>query len=455
MTETALFDISETAPPAEPVAVERSGHSSLMEQYREAKARHPDMLLLFRMGDFYETFDGDASVVHDLLGLTLTMRGDVPMAGFPHHCLESHLHKLLRAGKRVAICEQVEKAPPAAKVERVVVPERESLPDHGIARRLRKLAEGLVKQVEDKRRPMTQNATPKRMREYNSRVIDGDNLERGRLALLALADAWDRGDAPDILRSLRTKADLVPLVRHGIDHSGGYYSVVSTHKYADQSEAGKALQALLDASMTKQTAEEQAAAEKSRKIQAMVDRLWFCDVDGFFPTPEPVVRLMLERAGDLEGQSVLEPSAGIGSIAEMARERGASVECVERLHACCEILNAKGFVTECGDFLDRFPPEDIARQFDVVLMNPPFERMQDVDHVRHAWHFVKPGGWLVAIMSPSGFTGSTAKAADFQDWFSLNGFCWEDLPEKSFDGAGAFRRTGVRARLVWVQKGCE
>jgi DNA mismatch repair protein MutS len=100
----------------------------MMQQYREAKDRHPGMLLLFRMGDFYELFDTDAEVAARVLGLTLTSRDKtVPMAGFPHHALDNHLRRLLQAGHRVAICDQVED-PALAKglvrreVTRVVTP---------------------------------------------------------------------------------------------------------------------------------------------------------------------------------------------------------------------------------------------------------------------------------------------------------------------------------------------
>jgi DNA mismatch repair protein MutS len=83
----------------------------MMRQYRDAKAAHPGMLLLFRMGDFYETFDDDAELAARVLGLTLTSRDkQVPMAGFPHHQLENYLRKLLHAGHRVAVCDQVEDA---------------------------------------------------------------------------------------------------------------------------------------------------------------------------------------------------------------------------------------------------------------------------------------------------------------------------------------------------------
>ena len=85
----------------------------LMKQYAEMKAKHPDAILLFRVGDFYETFSDDAIIASEILGITLTRRANgsaqfVELAGFPHHALDSYLPKLVRAGKRVAICEQLE-----------------------------------------------------------------------------------------------------------------------------------------------------------------------------------------------------------------------------------------------------------------------------------------------------------------------------------------------------------
>lgn len=100
----------------------------MMQQFREAKARHPGMLLLFRMGDFFELFEDDAETGARILGLTLTSRDkQIPMAGFPHHQLEAYLRKLLQQGYRVAICDQVEDAALAKglvkrEVTRVVTP---------------------------------------------------------------------------------------------------------------------------------------------------------------------------------------------------------------------------------------------------------------------------------------------------------------------------------------------
>lgn len=93
----------------------------LMKQYYGIKARHPDAILLFRVGDFYETFGEDAIRSSDILGITLTRRANgaasyVELAGFPHHALDTYLPKLVRAGQRVAICEQLEDPKLAKKI---------------------------------------------------------------------------------------------------------------------------------------------------------------------------------------------------------------------------------------------------------------------------------------------------------------------------------------------------
>ena len=84
-----------------------------MKQYNQIKAKHPGALLLFRVGDFYETFGEDAIKASKILGIVLTKRGngsesETALAGFPHHSIETYLPKLVRAGQRVAICDQLE-----------------------------------------------------------------------------------------------------------------------------------------------------------------------------------------------------------------------------------------------------------------------------------------------------------------------------------------------------------
>ena len=84
-----------------------------MKQYNQIKAKYPDALLLFRVGDFYETFGSDAIKAASILDIILTKRGagsssEIELAGFPHHSLNNYLPKLVKAGCRVAICDQLE-----------------------------------------------------------------------------------------------------------------------------------------------------------------------------------------------------------------------------------------------------------------------------------------------------------------------------------------------------------
>ena len=129
-----MADVSASKAQAEPSAAQESAPeaeqaaepSALAKAYESMKAKHPDAILLFRCGDFYEAFGEDAKAVSEVLGiiLTRTSRKDITaqMAGFPHHALDSYLPRLVRAGKRVAICDEptkvAEKVEPAKKATR-------------------------------------------------------------------------------------------------------------------------------------------------------------------------------------------------------------------------------------------------------------------------------------------------------------------------------------------------
>ena len=85
----------------------------MIRQFFEVKAQHPEAILLYRVGDFYETYSDDAVLASKILGLVLTARqngdaGKIPMAGFPHHAIDNYLPKLVRAGHKVAVCDQLE-----------------------------------------------------------------------------------------------------------------------------------------------------------------------------------------------------------------------------------------------------------------------------------------------------------------------------------------------------------
>src|SRR5690606_22993122 len=109
-----------------------AAHTPMMQQYLRIKAEYPDMLLFYRMGDFYELFFDDARRAAALLDITLTSRGKsggapIPMAGVPYHAAEAYLAKLVRKGESIAICEQIgdpatSKGPVERRVTRIVTP---------------------------------------------------------------------------------------------------------------------------------------------------------------------------------------------------------------------------------------------------------------------------------------------------------------------------------------------
>ena len=115
-----------------PATAPLTAHTPMMQQYLRVKAEHPDKLVFYRMGDFYEMFYGDAERAAPLLDITLTSRGasagtPIPMAGVPYHAVEQYLAKLVRLGESIAICEQIgdpatSKGPVERKVMRIVTP---------------------------------------------------------------------------------------------------------------------------------------------------------------------------------------------------------------------------------------------------------------------------------------------------------------------------------------------
>ena len=178
---------------------------------------------------------------------------------------------------------------------------------------------------------------------------------------------------------------------------------------------------------------------------------------GFYETNEETAARLLDRVGlayltkENPGLRVLEPSAGMGALADAVRkECGVRSHCVEVDAGRAAILRSKGYTTTQADFLTLKPTDIPGGLFDVVVMNPPFDRGRDCDHVRHALQFLKPGGRLVAIMSASAEISEDSRRASFRahllkvcedpgKWWSDRLF--QDLPEGSFAHAGTMVNT--------------
>ncbi|WP_066473922.1 methyltransferase [Bosea sp. WAO] len=321
-------------------------------------------------------------------------------------------------------------AEPAARVQ----PARNGAP---VAAKLRALADGMADDIAHKFAERRSN-TPKQQREAASARLDGFQLQRAQAGLRALADLHEAGQVPGALAGVTSKKAAMDLARAEINRSGGYYDAGhETGQPASDTDAARLFWDLVaDAGKAERAAEE---------LRRKVDALKLASIPGYFPTPAAVVDRMTDAARLPEGPClILEPEAGSGAICEgVARAAPlAKVEAFEVNSRLREVLQMKGVALVGSDFMEAAPEP----RFDRAVMNPPFENGQDIAHVRHAFQFLKPGGRLVAIMSPGPFFRQDRRAVEFREWFEALGGEREDLPAGSFKESG----TGVATVLVVI-----
>lgn len=170
---------------------------------------------------------------------------------------------------------------------------------------------------------------------------------------------------------------------------------------------------------------------------------------GEFFSSQEVADRVIDMAAIRAGHLVLEPSAGSGALADAAKAKGATVHCIEVQSHWAAALRGKGYDTRAGDFLQQSP----VPQYDRVVMNPPFDRGRDCDHVLHAYQFLKPGGMLVAVMSARAEFATDGRRKALHDLIKQTrgrypGANWFALPERSFAHAG----TNVNTVMLRIEK---
>lgn len=172
---------------------------------------------------------------------------------------------------------------------------------------------------------------------------------------------------------------------------------------------------------------------------------------GFFPTPPPLVDRLMELADVEPHHVVLEPSAGHGAICDALLDviDPEQLRCVELLPENCNVLRRLGFLPIEGDFMT----VDLPARFDRVVMNPPFERKQDIDHITRAFSLLKPGGRLVSIAAPGAVTNTDRKSTAFRELVDAHGW-WEANPAGSFKPSGTAVNT-ITLVLDAAQEGRE
>ena len=314
------------------------------------------------------------------------------------------------------------------------------------AEKLETLAYAIQKAIDHAQRPMTQNPTPKRNKEYRSRLHDGNNLERTQRALRCLAAAHRAGTVPSCLAGLTTKAAIAPLVHKSLLHNGGYYDVIPDREYYDKSPTARAMQELMEHG----TPDDERAAISRRAEQAEADRikadLQLSKIPGYFPTPAAIADRMVDLADIKPEHVVLEPSAGTGALIEAIRRKCAActIRAVELRPTIVDVLRRRAF--RCGE-----PDKHIAimqgdflesngelGKFDRIVMNPPFDHGADVKHIQHALTHLRPGGRLVAICA-----GGPRQRHAMREI----GARWIDLPHDAFKESG----TGVSSAIVVIE----
>lgn len=286
------------------------------------------------------------------------------------------------------------------------------------ADKLTSLADKMQSDIDAKLCDRLEN-TPKRMAQAARSRNEGYRLQRTQQALYALAELES---VPAHLTTKKAVYDLMGYKQQAVAH--GYHSYyVDTSEPANDCEDARFLFSLIEKRDT--TGDE---------IRQKINALKFANIPGYFPTPQRVIDELLQHVTLEPDSKVLEPSAGSGAICDAI---DAKVTAYEVNHSLFEILKLKGYDARNYDFLTCKPQA----VYDAVVMNPPFENTQDIDHVLHAYEFLKTGGTLVAVMSPAAFFHESNKAKAFREWF--NGTKYELPP-------GSFKESGTNVNTVYI-----
>lgn len=269
--------------------------------------------------------------------------------------------------------------------------------------------------------------TNKRYKQAMQARTEGLQLERTQKAMYILSDMWANGTVPEILKQFKTKQLIYEAMSSKKTMvQNGYHSFYSCDgkPYKDTPEV-LALWALLIPKTEEQ--------KKAEELQAKIESLQFSNIPGYFPTSDLVIDKMIEYADIQPEDIILEPELGSYSIADKVKPLCKRIDGYEINYTLAEICKAKGFLIDQKDFLAVEPRQ----VYDKVLMNPPFEKWQDIAHIKHAMKFLKPDGKLIAICA----NGPRQEK-------ELKTLCdiWEYLPVGSFKHAG----TGVNTAMIVI-----
>ncbi|MCA9912407.1 MAG: methyltransferase [Anaerolineae bacterium] len=317
------------------------------------------------------------------------------------------------------------------------------------ANELRRKAESLTPRIEAKENPAIGQQRPTHRRAGIAAGMwqEGQRLRRTQAILNNLADAWLDDTIVQWHRQIRNIVDVDTFLDYPElpQATSDAYKRVSSMGLGTQYAYNTARQALLKLDTAPINTEAEALREAERDL---IGR----KIDGYFPTPAAVVNTLLDQAAIGHNHRVLEPSAGSGHIADLIRDQHpytACLHCVEPVQRLRKVLELKGHKLVAYNIYSYQVARD--EMYDRIVMNPPFEHNQDIEHVQYVFEqFLKPGGRLVAIVSEHTRIGSEKAVREFQQWLDTWNATDEPLPDGAF--LNGDRPTGVRTRMIVVDK---
>jgi Methyltransferase small domain len=339
------------------------------------------------------------------------------------------------------------------------IPKPRQLPNLKLAEKLDKLAAGMQKTIDNKLNPAigNQNITARRSRIATSMREEGERLATIQRWFVGLADSHRNGTCPEQFAKIFNRKQLEDfgwIHANALDNPK-YLENCFFHKYSiiDRLKAfgiNSKDEAIAAVERLESLCSGNPAPEIDRSIEQAMDlrrKAIYQKVPDFFPTPKGLIDRMLEIADVQPGQRVLDPSAGAGDICLAVRASGVStIDCFEINWDLVQSLALLEFQLLARDFLTATPRPI----YDRVVMNPPFSKDAYIDHVRAAYHWLAPGGELIAVL-PNGYRDSRiAKRREFTDWLDeLRVDCYNN-PADAFTKSD--RSCGVQTHLIHIKR---
>lgn len=345
-------------------------------------------------------------------------------------------------------------------------PEEEDKGGGEIAAKLKALADNMQKTIDAKINSAIskQRPTARRARIAAGMREEGYRLRNIQSLLYALSEAHRKGTITQypLLAEISTKGEAELLLSYedayGRPEKDDYlqrffdrrrmdFDAIGISNFPKWTAAIEQKKLLLNQAPSKAESRHDDKEEKIRELEMQVLSM---KIPGFFPTPPELIERLIELADLDEDDSILEPSAGKGDILDAIRKKFEGVEldlsAIEIYSPLREILELKGYELIAGDFLQY----NTGEKFNKIIMNPPFEDGQDIDHVTHALSLLTPGGRVVSVMGEGVFFRSFKKDQVFRDLLKeKNAYISEPIKDAFKKG---FKSTGVNVRIVAINE---